>query len=233
MARTPKSNEPRRRENPDKSFPNLKFSPFKAKTESQRRYFNALDSFNIVFGVGPAGTGKTACSVSYACQELYFGRIERIIITRPLVSACNEEIGFLPGTVDDKQSPFLVPVRAIMDKVLGKHTVEMFIKSGHIEGVPLAFCRGRTFDNSHIIVDEAQNTSPEQMLMILTRCGESSKVFINGDEEQSDQQGLNGLSDAMNRIRWMPECKIVEFGLDDIVRNGMLSDIIQSYRKSM
>lgn len=213
-----------------KVYVNNKFAPMSAKTEAQKRYFNALANFAIVFGVGPAGTGKTACSVSHACQELHFGRIERIIITRPLIEACNENIGFLPGTLEEKQSPYLVPVRAIMDKVLGKSTVDMHIKEGRIEGVPLAFCRGRTFDDAHIIVDEAQNTNPEQMLMILTRIGSNSKIFINGDSEQSDALGLNGLDDAIRRISWMPSVKTVEFSLDDIVRSYLISDIIKSYR---
>ncbi len=222
--------KPRVRENEAKSFPNLKFTPFVAKTNAQKQYFAALNDFKIVFGVGAAGTGKTACSVAHACQELYFGRIEKIVITRPMVAACKEDIGFLPGTVEDKQSPFLAPVRSIMDKVLGKSTVDIFIKNGQIEGVPLAFCRGRTFDNSFIIVDEAQNTTPEQMLMILTRIGIDSKIFINGDIEQSDINGLNGLEDSMRRISWIPDCKTVQFSLADIVRSYLISDIIKSYR---
>ena len=231
MAQQKRKAEPRTRVNPEKEFVNLKFSPMSAKNEAQKRYFNALANFKIVFGIGPAGTGKSACAVSHSCAALYHGKIEKIVITRPMVAACEEEIGFLPGTVDEKAEPYLAGVRGIMDKVLGKSTVDMFIKDGKIEAVPLAFCRGRTFDNSHIIVDEAQNLTKSQALMILTRIGCDSKIFLNGDSEQSDRpSGENGLDDAIKRIGWMPDCKVIEFGLDDIVRSYLISDIIQSYR---
>lgn len=231
MAQQKRKAEPRTRVNPEKEFVNLKFSPMSAKNEAQKRYFNALANFKIVFGIGPAGTGKSACAVSHACDDLYHGRIEKIVITRPMVAACEEEIGFLPGTVDEKAGPYLVGVRSIMDKVLGKSTVDMFLKDGKIEAVPLAFCRGRTFNNAYIIVDEAQNLTKSQALMILTRIGCDSKIFLNGDSEQSDRpSGENGLEDAVKRISWMPDCKVIEFGLDDIVRSYLISDIIQSYR---
>lgn len=233
MARQSAKTAPRERVNPEKEFINLKFSPMSAKNEMQKKYFNALNNFKIVFGIGPAGTGKSACAVSHACAALYQGNIEKIVITRPLIAACEEEIGFLPGTVDEKAAPYLAGVRAIMDKVLGKSTVEMFLKDGKIEAIPLAFCRGRTFDNAHIIVDEAQNLTPSQALMILTRIGYDSKIFLNGDAEQSDRpDGESGLDDAIKRISWMPDCKVIEFGLDDIVRSYLISDIIQSYRRT-
>lgn len=231
--RQEKSSAPRKRANPEKEFVNTHFKPMSAKTDAQKRYFAALENYKIVYGVGPAGTGKTAVSVAHACAQLYAGHIEKIVITRPMTAACGEDIGFLPGDVDEKQEPYLRPVRAIMEEILGKGAVEMFIKNGQIIGIPLAFCRGMTFNNSAIVVDEAQNTSPEQMLMILTRIGIDSKIFINGDSEQSDRLGVNGLEDAIKRTSWIPECKVIEFDLDDIVRSYLISDIIKSYRQNI
>ena len=224
MARTPKKDT-------GKTFCNTKFNPFSAKTEAQKKYFSALNAFTIVFGVGPAGTGKTACAVAHACQELYFGRIDKIIVTRPAVEAAGESLGFLPGEIEDKFAVYLTPIKEIAEEVLGKGHYEMFVKEGKIQGVPLAYCRGRTFNDAHIILDEAQNTTPEQMKMLLTRIGRDSKIFVNGDSEQSDIKGTNGMDDAISRISWIPSVKIVEFGMDDIVRNGIISEILQSYRK--
>lgn len=231
MARTPKSGEPRKRENPEKTFCNSQFKPFTAKTDNQRKYFSALNNFDIVFGIGPAGTGKTACSVAHCCQELYFGRIDKIIVTRPALESCGENLGFLPGEIEDKFSVYLTPIREIAEEVLGKSHYEMFVKSGKIIAAPLGYCRGRTFNDSFIILDEAQNTSPEQMKMLLTRMGRNAKVFVNGDSQQSDySRGTNGLDDAVDRLSWHPRIKVVEFFNADIVRNGLISEILESYQ---
>ncbi len=230
MARTPKSTTPRKRENAEKVFYSSTFKPFSAKTEQQKKYFNALSAFTIIFGTGPAGTGKTACAVSYALQELFYGRIDKVVLVRSTRPACDEQIGFLPGSVDEKIFEFLVPIKEIGEEVLGKGMYEMFVKSGKIIGVPLAFCRGRTFNDAHLILDEAQNTKPEQMKMLLTRIGRNSKVFVNGDSDQSDIKELNGLEDAVKRLSWHPEVKVVEFEQSDIVRNGIISEILDSYK---
>lgn len=214
-----------------KEYTDNKFKPFVAKNRKQKDYFNILANFRIVFAHGVAGTGKTALAVAHACEELHYGRIERIVITRPAVEAAGERMGFLPGELDQKFSVYLTPVRSIMDKILGKSTVDMFIKSGKIEGVPLAYMRGRTEDDSYIIADEMQNSNPEQMKMLLTRIGHNTKAFINGDNDQTDIKGRNGLQDAIEKHQWIPYVKVVEFGVEDIVRSDIISDILAGYRK--
>jgi phosphate starvation-inducible protein PhoH and related proteins len=215
----------------EKEFTDNKYKPFTAKNRKQKDYFNTLDNFRIVFAHGVAGTGKTALAVAHACTQLHLGRIDKIVITRPAVEAAGEKLGYLPGELEDKFSVYLTPVREIMDTILGKSAVEMFIKNGRIEGVPLAYCRGRTFNDAIVILDEAQNTTPEQMKMLLTRTGEGTKVFVNGDNDQTDIRGKTGLEDAIERCQWIPYVKVVQFGLEDIVRSDILSDIVTSYSR--
>lgn len=220
-----------RKNSEDKEYTDNKFKPFIAKNRKQKDYFNILDNFRIVFAHGVAGTGKTALAVAHACDQLHNGKIERIVITRPAVEAAGEKLGFLPGEIDDKFSVYLAPVREIMETILGKSNVEMHIKSGRIEGVPLAYCRGRTFNDAIVILDEAQNTTPEQMKMLLTRTGQNTKVFVNGDNDQTDIRGKTGLEDAIERCQWIPYVKVVQFGLEDIVRSEIISDIVTSYSR--
>lgn len=231
MARTPKSNEPRRRENPDKVFGNNYYTPTTAKTEKQCRLFQAANDFQIVTATGCAGTGKTHVLVAHAAQELFYNRIERIVITRPATEADGEKLGHLPGGLDEKYEWVIMPVRTILEKSLGKSYVEMYVKNFKIEAVPLAYMRGRTFDNAIVIADEMQNSTPAQAEMLMTRIGENSKLFITGDEEQSDIKGMSGLQAIVKYAMWMPYAKHIEFGLDDTVRSHMTSDIIQSFRK--
>jgi len=216
------------RKREDKEFVNNQYKPFTAKTERQKELFQALDSHTIIAAYGAAGTGKTACIVSKACEYLYDNKVQRIIITRPLVEA-GEELGSLPGDVDEKIDPYLAPVKVIMNKILGKSTVEGFIHSEKIEGIPLALCRGHTFDNAFVILDEAQNTTPAQMKMFLTRIGEHSVMGISGDTRQSDIRGLNGLDDLLKKISWAPWFKSVKFTRSDIVRHSIISDILSAY----
>jgi phosphate starvation-inducible PhoH-like protein len=234
MARTPKvpvAKTPRKRENPEKSYPSTQFKPVQAKTEKQRKLLQSANDFQIVAATGCAGTGKSHILVAFAAQELYYGRTEKIVITRPASESCEESLGFLPGTIEEKYEWVVAPVRLILEKTLGKGNVEMFFKNGMIEALPLAYMRGHTFDNAIVIADEMQNSTPAQAEMLMTRIGENSKLFITGDVEQSDVKGTSGLEAIVKYALWMPYAKQVDFGLDDIVRSHMTADIIKSFRE--
>jgi phosphate starvation-inducible PhoH-like protein len=217
-----------RRRKDDKEFTNNQYSPFTAKNGKQKELFYYLDSSDITIAHGAAGTGKTACAVSKACEHLHTNKVDKIIISRPAVEA-GESLGFIPGELADKIAPFIAPVRITMNKVLGKSHVDYLIKTGKIEALPLAYCRGHTFEDSYVILDEAQNTRPEQMKMFLTRIGQNSKMVITGDSSQTDIRGTNGLEDAIHRVSWMPSVEIIKFSKEDIVRNSIISDILSSY----
>ncbi|MEO9387032.1 MULTISPECIES: PhoH family protein [Chromobacterium] len=204
--------------------------PLQPRTERQRRYLGAMRESVITFGMGPAGTGKTYVCGAYAADELAAARITKIIITRPAVEA-GEKLGYLPGELEDKYAPYLAPFRDVLDERLGKSHVDLLLKRGRIEASPLAYMRGRTFRDAFVILDEAQNTTPEQMRMFLTRIGENCRVVVNGDVRQQDIKGQSGLADAAARLGWIPQVSIVEFTAEDIVRSDIVSDIIQSYDK--
>lgn len=202
--------------------------PLQGRTERQRRYLGAMKQSVITFGVGPAGTGKTYVCGAYAAQELEAGRVSKLIITRPAVEA-GENLGFLPGEKEEKFEPYLAPFREVLNERLGKSFVDYLIKNGRIEAAPLAYMRGRTFGDAFVILDEAQNTTPEQMKMFLTRIGENCRVVVNGDVRQKDIKGMSGLADAIRRLEWIPQVAVVEFQIEDVVRSGIVSDVIQSY----
>lgn len=202
--------------------------PIQPKTESQRQYIAAINSFQLTFATGPAGTGKTWLCGAIAAEQLENREIEKIIITRPAVEA-GESLGFLPGELDQKFDPFLQPFRDVLNERLGKGFVDLLIKSGRIEAVPLAYMRGRTFKNAMVILDEGQNTTPTQMKMFLTRIGENCRVVVNGDLAQKDIPGMSGLDDAIKRLSYIPSVKVVEFTKRDVVRSGLVSEIIVAY----
>ncbi len=204
-------------------------SPLKPRTPAQRKYINAIRHHCLTFGLGPAGTGKSYCAGALAAEYLQSGQIERIIITRPAVEA-GEKLGFLPGDLDDKFAAYIDAFRDILNERLGEGTVNYNLRHGRIVAAPLAFMRGKTFkDGTFVILDEAQNTTPEQMKMFLTRIGEDCKVVINGDINQSDISGPNGLSDAVNRMKELQQIYIHKFDRDDIVRSGLVREIIDRY----
>ncbi len=202
--------------------------PLVGKNRNQERYLKAMGSSTIVFGTGPAGVGKTYLATAFAADELLGGHIDQIIVTRPAIEA-GESLGFLPGEIDEKFDPYLQPFKDVLYRRLGKSHTENLIKNGRIEATPLAYIRGRTFRNAIIILDEAQNTTPEQMKMFLTRIGENSTMIINGDLRQSDIKGPNGLADALNRLGDVDGIRVVEFERKDIVRHGIIQDIIEAY----
>jgi phosphate starvation-inducible protein PhoH and related proteins len=203
--------------------------PLQAKNQSQQEYIRAINHHALTFGIGPAGTGKSYCAGALAAEALESGRIERIILTRPAVES-GESLGFLPGDLDEKFSVYIDAFRDILNERLGAGTVDYCLRHGRIVAAPLAFMRGKTFNSkTFVILDEAQNTSVAQMKMFLTRIGEDCKVVINGDVKQSDIRGANGLADAVARLGGLPNVYIHEFAREDIVRSGLVRDIIDRY----
>lgn len=209
--------------------PKQDLTPFKPKNAAQKKYINAMRHNSLTFGLGPAGTGKSYCAGALAAEYLQTGQIERIIITRPAVEA-GESLGFLPGDIEEKFSAYIDAFRDILNERLGEGAVNYALRHGRIIAAPLAFMRGKTFkDNTFVILDEAQNTSPEQMKMFLTRIGENCKVVINGDIRQSDIRGPNGLQDAVNKMKDINKVSIHQFEREDIVRSGLVREIIDRY----
>jgi phosphate starvation-inducible PhoH-like protein len=203
--------------------------PLTPKTLSQQHYIQAIYHHCLTFGIGPAGTGKSYCAGAIAAKALESGQIERIILTRPAVEA-GEQLGFLPGAVDEKFAVYIDAFRDILNERLGAGTVDYCLRHGRIVAAPLAFMRGKTFNaKTFVILDEAQNTSVAQMKMFLTRIGEGCKVVINGDIKQSDIRGINGLADAVTRLAGLPSVYVHEFERADIVRSGLVRDIIDLY----
>ncbi|MCR8922583.1 PhoH family protein [Dasania sp. GY-MA-18] len=203
--------------------------PLQAKTPAQKRYINAIKNNCLTFGTGPAGTGKSYCAAALAAEALESGTIERIILTRPAVEA-GEQLGFLPGAVDDKFAVYIEAFRDILNERLGAGAVDYGLRHGRIVAAPLAYMRGKTFNQkTFVILDEAQNTTPAQMKMFLTRIGEECKVVINGDILQSDIRGANGLADAIKRVEGLNSVYVHRFERADIVRSGLVRELIDRY----
>jgi phosphate starvation-inducible PhoH-like protein len=200
------------------------------RTKGQAEYIAAMDKFEMVFGLGPAGTGKTYLAVAKAVVMMMEGKIDRIILTRPAVEA-GENLGFLPGDLKEKIDPYLRPLYDALYEMLPAETVDKKIEMGEIEIAPLAFMRGRTLNNAFVILDEAQNTTPMQMKMFLTRLGENSRMVINGDLTQTDlPRGVqSGLFDALEVVTKINNIGIVKFSERDVVRHGLVSKIVKAY----
>ncbi len=204
-------------------------TPFVPKNSAQKKYIHAIRNHCLTFGIGPAGTGKSYCAGGVAAEAMQNGQIERIILTRPAVEA-GENLGFLPGDVDEKFAAYIDAFLDILNMRLGAGTVKYLMRHGRIVAAPLAYMRGRTFgEDTFVILDEAQNTTPAQMKMFLTRIGENSKVVINGDIKQSDICGANGLADAITRLDGLRSVAIHEFVREDIVRSGLVREVIDRY----
>ncbi|MBR2672855.1 MAG: PhoH family protein [Oscillospiraceae bacterium] len=207
--------------------------PIKPKTLGQKDYVNAIASNFIVFGVGPAGTGKTYLSVAMAVKYLKSHEVNRIILTRPAVEA-GEKLGFLPGDLQTKVDPYLRPLYDALFDTLGIEQYQRCMERGMIEVAPLAYMRGRTLDNAFIILDEAQNTTPEQMKMFLTRLGTGSKMVINGDTTQIDlpDKHKSGLLDAIRVLGNINGISFIKLTERDIVRFRLVSDIVKAYERA-
>ena len=206
--------------------------PIKAKTVGQKQYVSAIQKNTIVFGVGPAGTGKTFLAVAMAVKALRDKQVARIILTRPAIEA-GEKLGFLPGDLQSKIDPYLRPLYDALFEMMGAENYQRHIEKGTIEIAPLAYMRGRTLDDSFIILDEAQNSTPEQMKMFLTRLGFNSKAVITGDMTQTDLPSgqKSGLSTAVKVVEGIEDIAIHHFTDKDVVRHKLVQSIIRAYEK--
>ncbi|MFP4975610.1 PhoH family protein [Paenibacillus sp. CN-4] len=207
--------------------------PIRVKTIGQKHYVTTIKKRDIVFGIGPAGTGKTYLAVVLAVAALKEGSVKRIILTRPAVEA-GESLGFLPGDLQEKVDPYLRPLYDALYDVMGPDQVAKALERGLIEIAPLAYMRGRTLDDSFIILDEAQNTTPEQMKMFLTRLGFGSKMVITGDVTQIDlpRGKKSGLIEAKTILSGIEEIGFVQFAEEDVVRHSLVQKIIVAYDRS-
>ena len=205
--------------------------PVRPKTAGQKRYVKAIEANTVTFGIGPAGTGKSWLAVAMAVQALQSKQVERIVLTRPAVEA-GERLGFLPGDLMAKVDPYLRPLYDALGDMVGAEGVARLIERGVIEVAPLAFMRGRTLNRSFIILDEAQNTTPEQMKMFLTRLGFDSKAVITGDRTQADvaggRSGLDGLEDLLGEIEGIG---FVHLTRRDVVRHRIVAEIVDAYER--
>ena len=205
-----------------------------AETKGQKKYYKAVCNNDIVFAIGPAGTGKTYQAVACAVSALKNNEVEKIVITRPVVEA-GERLGFLPGDLKDKVDPYLVPIYDSLHKMIEPQKLKEYLNKNIIEIAPLAYMRGRTLHNAFIILDEAQNSTKMQMKMFLTRLGVTSKAIITGDLTQTDL-GLNetsGLTDAANILNKVKGISFVALDESDIVRHKLVKDIIKAYKKGI
>ncbi len=209
-----------------------KGKPIKAKTAGQKQYVNAIEKNTVVFGIGPAGTGKTFLAVAMAVKALREKQVSRIILTRPAIEA-GEKLGFLPGDLQSKIDPYLRPLYDAMYEMLGAENYQRQLEKGVIEIAPLAYMRGRTLDDSFIILDEAQNATPEQMKMFLTRLGFNSKAVVTGDLTQTDLPAghKSGLSVAVKILGGVEDIGIHTFTDRDVVRHKLVQRIIRAYEK--
>ncbi len=211
-----------------------KGKPIKCRTSGQKKYVDAIRKNSIVIGIGPAGTGKTYLAVALACAAYKNHEVEKIILTRPAVEA-GEKLGFLPGDLQQKVDPYLRPLYDALQEMFGLENYEKLIEREVIEIAPLAYMRGRTLNNSFIIMDEAQNTTIEQMKMFLTRMGEGSKVIVNGDVTQIDLPAdrISGLKHAAKILTDIKGIEIVELTHKDVVRHELVQNIILAYERSV
>ncbi|MGL4394875.1 MAG: PhoH family protein [Brevinema sp.] len=208
-----------------------KMKNIKAKTSQQDEYLEKIMHYDLVFGIGPAGTGKTYLAVAAALHLLYQGSISKIIFTRPVVEA-DESLGFLPGTLEEKLDPYVRPLFDAINDMIPMKEFEKLMENGQIELAPLAYMRGRTLSNAVVVLDEAQNTTVNQMKMFLTRLGENSKMIITGDITQIDLKKVDlGLIDALNKLKPIKEIGIHYFDASQVIRHGLVRRIIEAYEK--
>jgi phosphate starvation-inducible PhoH-like protein len=204
----------------------------RVKNLAQKLYVDSVKTHDVVFGIGPAGTGKTFLAVVLAVQAFRNGQVKRIILTRPAVEA-GENLGFLPGDLQEKVDPYLRPIYDALYMILGKASTERLMERGLIEIAPLAYMRGRTLDDAFVILDEAQNTTTMQMKMFLTRLGFNSKMIVNGDMSQIDlsRHQKSGLMDARDKLSLLSALDFVYFTAKDVVRHPIVAEIIKAYEK--
>jgi phosphate starvation-inducible PhoH-like protein len=204
-----------------------------ARTERQKKYINSLFNSNIIFSLGPAGTGKTFLAVAVAVNKLIMGKVNKIILSRPAVEA-GENLGFLPGDLKEKIDPYLIPLYDSLSELIGYEKMQKKIEDGTVEIAPLAFMRGRTLKDSFVILDEAQNATDTQIKMFLTRLGKNTTMVVNGDPSQIDLPASksSGLLESINILDNIEEIKITRFESNDVQRHPLVSKIIDAYKKN-
>ena len=205
------------------------FKPVEAKNYAQQLYLETIENYDVVFGIGSAGTGKTYLAAMYAAEKLHYREVEQVIVTRPNVEA-SRSMGFLPGELEEKYAPYLEPFDGVFTKVFGKTHYELMKKREKIAAKPLGYMRGATFDNSIVLVDECQNMTEKEFKLLLTRIGENTKVIFSGDSRQVDIPD-SGLMSVIDRLKHIPEIGVVEFQPYDIVRSRLCKDIILSWER--
>lgn len=204
----------------------------RAKTLEQKQAIKTIKDHDISILSGPPGTGKTFIAVTYGLDRFVSGEFKRLIFTRPCVEAYGESLGFLPGDFNEKIEPYMIPIFDIIANHIPRRTIKQLIEDGTFTTLPLAFQRGITFSDSYVLGDEFQNTAPQQVRMMLTRLGQGSKIVITGDPEQSDRPGVNGLVDAMDRLRRIDGIGIMKMSTESSVRHPLVSHIDLSYQNS-
>ena len=213
----------------------LNFDELQFKNPAQRRFYKTISDKDITFGIGPAGCGKTYLSVHRALRELgdKSNSIDGIVIVKPLVEAAGEKIGYLPGDVEEKTAPFMMSFYYNMEQIIGKQRLQVLKDSNTIQVIPLAFMRGITLANKFVILDEAQNATPDQIKMFVTRIGENSKYIITGDLEQSDiSKHKSGLEDAIKRFAGVHGVGLASFKEKDVVRHSLVRRLLKRYKPS-
>ena len=218
-----------------KDLNKLNFDELQYKNPAQKRFYKTISSKDITFGIGPAGCGKTYLSVHRALRELgdKQSKIDGIVIVKPLVEAAGEKIGFLPGDVEEKTAPFMMSFYYNMEQIIGKQRLQVLKESNTIQVIPMAYMRGITLSDKFVILDEAQNATPEQIKMFVTRLGENSKYIITGDLAQSDiKHGKSGLEDAIKRFAGVHGVGLASFKEKDIVRHSLVRRLLKRYKPS-
>jgi len=216
-----------------KDLKKLDFDEIQFKNPAQKRFYKTISTKDITFGIGPAGCGKTYLSVHKALRELgdKDSKIDGIVIVKPLVEAAGEKIGFLPGDVEEKTAPFMMSFYYNMEQIIGKQRLQVLKESNTIQVIPMAYMRGITLSDKFVILDEAQNATPEQIKMFVTRLGENSKYIITGDLAQSDiKHGKSGLEDAIKRFAGVHGVGLAQFKEKDIVRHSLVRRLLKRYK---
>lgn len=206
----------------------VKIPNIKPKSINQEIYIDAIKKQHVIFGIGPAGTGKTFLACFCAAEMLSKGLVHRILLVRPAVET-GEKLGFLPGRLEDKLDPYMRPLYDALNDMIGFERTKELVKNREIEIVPLAYMRGRTLNNAAVILDEAQNTDVQQMKMFLTRMGSNSVFVVNGDTTQTDIEGESGLIDVQKRLKGVAGVKFIYFSANDIVRHPVVQLIVEAY----
>lgn len=213
---------------PDLRVTRHKPKEFEPLNKSQQNYLSKIESHVCTFAIGSAGTGKTFCAALAAAKAFRDKRIDKIVVTRPVIEADEEQLGFLPGDMNEKFQPYVQPLIEALSQILGSGNVEALVENGRIQFLPMAFMRGASLSRTFLIADEMQNATKTQMKLLLTRLGNDTIAVINGDITQRDRN-VDGLMDAMRRLKSLRSVAIQEFGIDDIVRSGFTRDVLLAY----